>query len=95
MTKMLQQLTVMSQEEVGRAMGLTAMRVSQLERSAFKKLRAAFKEQGYELREPAKPFPHGTLRLLAKQEREEWMWRLLLADCDLNESPVARNWRAQ
>ncbi len=74
MTKMLQQLTVMSQEEVGRAMGLTAMRVSQLERSAFKKLRAAFKEQGYELREPAKPFP---------------------ADCDLNESPVARNWRAQ
>lgn len=86
---------VMTQAQVGAKLGLSAMRVSQLERSAFKKIRAAFKEQGYEIREPAIPKVNSALRFLAQREREEWMWRLLLTDCDTNDSPIARLWKAQ
>jgi hypothetical protein len=91
----LQRLTVRSQQEVGRLMGISTMRVCQLEKSALKKLRAAFEQQGYELREPAISLPNELTRLLAQWEREEWLYRILLADCDHNESALARLWSAQ
>jgi transcriptional regulator with XRE-family HTH domain len=93
--KLVEALAALTQEEVARAMGITTQRVGQLEKSALKKLRAAFEKRGFEQREPTKPFPHGVMMLLAQAEREEWSWERMLADCDLNESPVARDWRAQ
>lgn len=91
----IERFTVRSQEEVGRALGITAMRVCQLEKSALRKLRAAFETQGFEQREPARPFPHGIFSLLAQQEREQWMWFIMQSDCDLSESKSASKWKAQ
>jgi transcriptional regulator len=42
----IQRLTVMTQAEVARALGISTMRVCQLERSALAKLRVAFEHIG-------------------------------------------------
>jgi transcriptional regulator with XRE-family HTH domain len=90
----LQQLTVMTQREVALHLGISTMRVSQLERSAFKKIRAAFEQQGYEVRKPI-IFNHKLLKLVSELERERWLYRILLVDCDLSETKLARLWQAQ
>lgn len=41
----LERYTVMSQAEVGKKLGISAMRVCQLEKSAFKKLKKEFRER--------------------------------------------------
>lgn len=87
--------TVMTQAQVGARLGISTMRVCQLEKSALRKLRLAFEEQGYELRQLPVLVQNNALVAIARHEREQWMWRLLLADCDLNDSPVARSWKAQ
>jgi hypothetical protein len=91
----LERYTAMSQREVGRALGISSVRVSQIERSAFKKIRAAFEREGFEIREPVYRFSHNVLRFVSEREREEWLFKILLADCDLSEAPLARLWKAQ
>ena len=94
----LERYTVMSTREVGRALGISSVRVSQIERSAFKKIRAAFAARGYEEPKPSpRPtitFNHNLLKLISEWERERWLHRILV-DCDLNDSELARRWQEQ
>lgn len=92
---LIERYTAMSQIEVARVLKISQERVGQIERSALKKLRAAFEKEGYEVRQQAIPLAHNLLRMLSAREREEWLFRILLADCDLSEAPLARLWKVQ
>jgi len=69
--------------EVARELGVTPQRVSQLERSALAKLRAAFSELTLEEKFPEPNYQLALTRALSRHDREAWLWKTMMEDAGL------------
>ena len=67
---LIQKYAVRSQAEVGAALGISAMRVCQIEKAALKKLRTAF-EQWSAPPTASIPIPHHVLHSVLEREQDD------------------------
>lgn len=92
----IERLVAMPLAEIAKVLGITTMRVHQIEKEALAKIRAEF-ERAAQFTPCREDFYYSydvAGVALSRAAREGWLWYIKLVDCDLSDGELARSWRA-